>query len=384
MKIKLIQDSRDEHYHIFGQTVDFPLTATYDDPSIPQKIQPIGNVECTCYAATYVAQNFTKVEYDIDDLFNRIPHSTFGADPRDVLGEVIKNGLLPKGGTERVNPYSSYFRADTGGLDKFNNTRSAQMQTNSPVMIWTNWYHNWLNLGPNGVMPVGDTAVSDHMYTGLGWIDGEDMVIEWWGGYTMRMPRATFNDAVSKRGCGTAVFSTKVLDQIRSKTWTESVSDYFVNMILAIQALINQLKPPMNDYNTPPQPSVAPVQPVVVPPPPKYLWDTAENARHSVRVICDEEGLTAKQKNLMSQVVHCESGYKTTATHPNLNKNGKQVSCDYGIAQWNDFYHGSEISPDEAVHNPEKAIRLMCSYVKTGKISQWVCYSSGLFKQYTP
>lgn len=361
MRIRLVQDSRDKHFHVFGQTVDFPLTVSYDDPTIPQKIQPVGNVECTCYTSTYVAQNFTKVEYDIDDLFNRVPHNMFGANPRDVLGEIIKNGLLPRGGTERVKPYSSYFRADTGGLDAFGNTKSAQTLANSPVMIWSNWYRNWLNLGPNGVMPIGDTPVSGHMYAGLGWIDGEEFVIEWWGGYTTRMPRATFNDAISKYGCGTAVFSTQAIEDIRNKTWTEAVSDYFVNAILAIQALINQLKPTMNIY----------------------LWNTPENSRHSLRMICDEEGLTVEQKNLMSQVVHCESGYKTTITHPNLNGAGKQMSEDFGICQWNDFYHGKEISPDDAVHDPEKAIRLMCKYVKAGRISQWVCYSSGLYKNYS-
>lgn len=112
-------------------------------------------------------------------------------------------------------------------------------------------------------------------------------------------------------------------------------------------------------------------------------WADPEIARHNLRVICDQEGLTVAQKNLTSQVVHCESGYHVHATHPNLYK-GKQVSCDFGICQWNDHYHGTEISPDEAMNNPEKAIRLMCQYVKAGKITQWVCYSSKLYLQYTP
>ncbi len=136
---------------------------------------------------------------------------------------------------------------------------------------------------------------------------------------------------------------------------------------------------PQDDPVAVPAPNVQP-EPVLEPT--ALLWDTAENARHSLRVICDQEGLTVDQKNLMSQVVHCESGYYIHATHPNL-YNDKQVSCDYGICQWNDKYHGAEITPDEAMNNPEKAIRLMCHYVKSGRITQWVCFSAGLYKKYT-
>lgn len=110
-------------------------------------------------------------------------------------------------------------------------------------------------------------------------------------------------------------------------------------------------------------------------------WDTPENCRHNVRVLADLEGLTVGQKNLMSQVIHCESGYNTKATHPNL-VNGKVTSEDFGICQWNNKYHGSEITPDEAMNDPEKAVRLMCKYVKEGLIKQWVCFSSGLYEKY--
>jgi hypothetical protein len=144
------------------------------------------------------------------------------------------------------------------------------------------------------------------------------------------------------------------------------------------------------DHSTPmppettPQPS-QPVTPPVEPPvkPQTLLWDTPEHSRHSVRVICDEEGLTVYEKNLVSQVIHCESGYNPKTVHPNLGKSGKVLSTDFGICQWNDYYHGKEISPTEAVNNPEKAIRLMCKYVKAGQIKQWVCYSSGMYKHYS-
>lgn len=115
---------------------------------------------------------------------------------------------------------------------------------------------------------------------------------------------------------------------------------------------------------------------------PKYDWSTPDAAKHSLRLICDEEGLSVFQKDTMSQVVHCESGYKTNIVHPNKRPSGAVTSTDYGICQWNDFFHGKEITPDEALHDPEKAVRLMCQYVKAGRISQWVCYSAGLYKNY--
>lgn len=129
---------------------------------------------------------------------------------------------------------------------------------------------------------------------------------------------------------------------------------------------------------TPPVPTPAPITPTTA-----LLWDTPENVRHSVRVICDQEGLTPQQKNDLTRTLHCESGFHTNAIHPNLNGNGKVMSTDYGLCQWNDYYHGKEITPDEALHNPEKAVRLMCQYVKRGQLKLWVCYSSGLYLNYS-
>lgn len=118
----------------------------------------------------------------------------------------------------------------------------------------------------------------------------------------------------------------------------------------------------------------------VVPPNPDALlpWTTTANCRHNVRALADLEGLTVEHKNLMSQVIHCESGYNIHAKHDN------GTSVDHGICQWNSYFHASEITPDEAENNPEKAVRLMCKYVKQGLIKQWVCYSRGYYKSFTP
>ncbi len=132
-------------------------------------------------------------------------------------------------------------------------------------------------------------------------------------------------------------------------------------------------------------PVTTPPTPTPTPEPPKYWWDTPLEARHSVRVICDEEGLDLEQKNTMCATIGGESGWKTDVVHPNyVIKNGikKLSSTDYGICQWNDYYHGKEITPDEALHNPEKAVRLMCQYWKRGQRNLWIAYKNMSYKLY--
>lgn len=140
-------------------------------------------------------------------------------------------------------------------------------------------------------------------------------------------------------------------------------------------------------HNPLPTPVDTPISVVPLPVMPEILlWDTPNNVRHSVRVICDQEGLTTSQKNTLCATIQCESaGFNTKAVHPNyvIKKGVKTLtSTDYGLCQWNDFYHGREISPDEALNNPEKAVRLMCKYWKAGQQKQWVCYSANMYKKY--
>ena len=131
------------------------------------------------------------------------------------------------------------------------------------------------------------------------------------------------------------------------------------------------------DIDTPTTPTPQPPPP----PLPKYQWDTLANIKHSVRVICDEEGLTLEEKNTLFTTIWAESGFKLDAKNENK-INGKVVSTDWGICQWNDYYHGKEISPKEAVENPEKAVRLMCAYWKRGQRNLWIAYKNGSYLRY--
>jgi hypothetical protein len=153
------------------------------------------------------------------------------------------------------------------------------------------------------------------------------------------------------------------------KSWGQ----FLIDLVLAAFGL-NKPKPVQLDIDhTEPTPQPAPA--------PKYLWDTPSNAKHSVRLICDEEGLTVEQKDTMTATIQGESGFNLKAVNYNK-RNGKVVSTDFGLCQWNDYYHGKEISPDEALNNPEKAVRLMCAYWKRGQRDLWIAYKSGAYKKY--
>lgn len=391
MKIKLTQDSRDLHYfEKFGEipTSDFPLELNFDS-SFSDVVQSPGDVECTCITTCDIASDEVGGVYDYQDLFNRIPHDSSGASPRDALGEAVKNGLLPKGATEKVKKFSSYWRCDTGstGLrDYFDSVRSALILAQSPVAVATPWYSNWYS----GVLPVGDRVVSGHMYEIEGWkeVNGQPhFIIEAWLGRKLLMPRETFNKAVSGLGCGAWVLSTSVIDSKRQISIMQKIVDVCINVILSLKQLIlikrTSLSPlPIVQENVkvissdPYQEVKTALQEI-----PKYQWDTRSNIRHTVRVICDEEGLTKEQKDTMCATIQGESNFNLTVTNDNYYK-GKLVSTDYGICQWNDYYHGKEITPDEAVHNPEKAVRLMCAYWKRGQRDTWIAYKSGSYKKY--
>lgn len=273
MKIKLQVDSRDDHlYTHAGQTTPILSEAHFDDPNIPNPVQTLGDVKCTCYSCEYVAQNFTKVAYDIQELFNRVPHDRFGASPRDVMGEVIKNGLKRLDNGQYEKPFKAYSRADTGNLGSpFSNMMASMSFVQNVGLIWTNWYQEWLNLAPNAVMPVGKTIVSAHMYASMGWgvfttrvVQGETMFeIEYWGGQKLLMPADTFNTAISAMGCGAAIFLTEELETKREKTIMEKIIDLCKNAILLLQQLNqSQMTQPIIPPVTEPQLSTIP-EPIV-------------------------------------------------------------------------------------------------------------------------
>lgn len=127
----------------------------------------------------------------------------------------------------------------------------------------------------------------------------------------------------------------------------------------------------------------------VLPPIQKYLWDTKENSRHSVRVICDEEGLTVQEKNIICACIQQESQFNPKAIgKPNFNG-----TKDYGLCQYNDGKNKKGqaywIGPgavfkdiNEVLNNPEKNVRIMVQQYKAGNIKYWASYSTGAYKKW--
>lgn len=163
------------------------------------------------------------------------------------------------------------------------------------------------------------------------------------------------------------------------------------------QEAIDALREDLSD--TPTEPQNAPVSDLPAKPveTPMYDWSTVEKARHSVRLICDEEGLTTIQKNQLCATVGAESGWQSyylagpkkgqPVTLDNY-KNGHVWSTDYGISQINSYYWigpGKQFpSAQYVLDNPEACIRWMCKCWKQGKGTMWVAFKtkSPLYKQY--
>lgn len=147
-----------------------------------------------------------------------------------------------------------------------------------------------------------------------------------------------------------------------------------------LQKLLALLTKAVNDFvNTPKIAPVTPITPEVdnkvvseVKTPPVQpqeateglKWGNKDEVRHSIRVICDQEGMTPLQKDAICEVCKCESGFVLTAKRVNSPR-----SVDRGLFQWNNYWH-PEIT-DAIAYDPEKATRLCCKAVKNGKIKTY-------------
>lgn len=117
-----------------------------------------------------------------------------------------------------------------------------------------------------------------------------------------------------------------------------------------------------------------------------FPWTSIENNRHNVRALCDLAGLSESDKNLISQVIHCESNYNPACVHPNI-VNGVTTSTDYGICQINDYFHigpGKDFETvQEVLDNPEADVNWMIRMFKAGELKLWVCFLKGMYEQYS-
>lgn len=223
------RDSRDIRYDTFGQTSEFPAELIYDT-TIQDFLQPIGDVRCTAITICEIARDMNGIEYDIDDLFNRIPNDKNGANPRDVLKECLK-GLLPKGHKDKTIVFNSYWQAHTGRYDAFDNVRSAIAISQGTVAMWSPWFREWLG---QSILPKGQNILNNHMYQIEGWVllNGEPHIqIDAWLGTKMYMSRDVFNHVMSFWTSGTAVLSPLTINPVKERTILQTIVDLLKSFI---------------------------------------------------------------------------------------------------------------------------------------------------------
>ncbi len=120
-------------------------------------------------------------------------------------------------------------------------------------------------------------------------------------------------------------------------------------------------------------------------------WSDPVIAHHNVRAICDQEGLSYDQKQILTACVYQESSFRINAIHQNtvLEPDGtrKVTSTDFGIVQINDYWHigpGKDFpSVDYVMTHPEECCRWMARYYKKhGNLNAWSSYSTGAYKRW--
>lgn len=124
-------------------------------------------------------------------------------------------------------------------------------------------------------------------------------------------------------------------------------------------------------------------------------WDSPENNRHNVRVLCDLSGLDLHDKNIITACVEQESDFYNympvtglPVKHVNLARDGSIASTDWGIVQINDHYHIGEgedfPSVDYVMQHPQKCVQFMINCYKQGVLYLWSSYKTGAYLKYMP
>ena len=405
LKPRLTKRGSYSHHKTFGASI---VTLLAELIKLPPIVSQGAKPDCTA-AGSVTGKRMTMDQlYGVDEQWNEeLIYAGVSDAPDgfslDVPANVcVKVGYTPTGEFAPTDKMGAYFfkNSKIAGLDWFDSIRQTQFQLYQqtgkiyPFYAGINWYQEWEN-APQGFIPnTKQTLLGGHFIVLAGWKTFPDGVVRignpnTWGtsfgdNGVFWFDRESFNANIGQLGVYYLLEPEDTPPEIRKL----NIIEVILQNIKAIFQILIQIKqqpapiPPVPPQ--PPEPIIpppAPTQPPV-PVPSAYSWGNPEVARHSVRLIADEIGLTLDQKNLLCQVIACESGFNIHAINENKDTNGNITSTDNGICQWNSFFHGKEISPDQAMNDPEKAVRLMCNYVKQGLLRQCVCFSSKKYKKY--
>lgn len=400
----LKQNHKDYDYHqsygstpppFFPESFDVDAKIWMPNQNLPQTFAVTGQDTLTVPALPFGCTDYVQTDLCMDEdlkLLNpldleNITHANArqGADIRTALEAARQAfGRTAYFNVRRAKP-----------LDWYDSLRLVMLSTpeeKRAISIGIPWYYSFHN-PTNGVLPsfIPGEGFTWHNAVIVGW-DARGLKIkslqgsEYGDNGYCYMPRALANTLFDIPG--SCAFTISKIAPKQIITVDMSFVQYFVSLVLN---LFKQNTPQIAPTLPPEQAPEAPTSPADAP---KYDWSTPAEARHSLRLICDEEGLTVAQKNDMSQIVHCESGYKNII-HQNIasktlsdgSVHSYVSSTDWGICMINDYWHigpGKEFpSTDYVMNNPDACVRWMARMIKAGKRNLWVCASTGLCKNYS-
>lgn len=359
-------DHRNYSTHTFGTTFAFAtevnLDAGFGFPNQNADGLPEG---CTGYSQSELCQDQDKARYKPKFTYEKtlFMMNAKEGEPCDMPTSLKSTKVY---GVQSINETTdaeaskhlrgAYYQVEKVG-DWFDGIRSAISQNNCSVSVATQWYESFGN-PTHGI--ISDTPAGNfswHNYKISGWkvINGETYLIakSWQGanygdnGYCY-FSRTLINKLLSVSGAG--AFIVAPYDPSKLKTVElgifQTILSYFVRWLESIKKKPVESAPIVDHYQE--------VKEAIQPP--KYLWDTVDNIRHSLRVIGDEFSLTVLQKDLLCDICSCESGFNVHAKLVN-----SPTSIDRGLFQWNNKYH-PEIT-DEIAYDPEKTTRLACKAI---------------------
>lgn len=180
------------------------------------------------------------------------------------------------------------------------------------------------------------------------------------------LSRQVVNEGVDKYGAFMFVDMTynEYIDRIRPQV--QSTLDKILAILKQLAAYFSQTK---SQTNTQPQVDT------------KEEVKPVETMQQMVLRVCDEQGCNELLTKQIYATIEWESGFNPLCENVNPNK-----TVDYGICQYNSYWYIGKGKPidsiDEALHNPEKCVRVMCQQAKKGMLKDWVGYKSGNYMRY--
>jgi hypothetical protein len=111
-----------------------------------------------------------------------------------------------------------------------------------------------------------------------------------------------------------------------------------------------------------------------------------ESLADMVLRVCREEKLSATATAELFATISGESQFNPRAINNNRDEHNVIVSTDYGLCQLNSrWYIGPNKdvkTPDEALSNPEKCVRVMARAFKAGRADDWIAHRNGAYLMY--